>query len=275
MKKLLLSITCLLVSFMIFATAPNTSSSNIEKAISTFAKEPARDYYLIQVYHCTTSKQIENIDAFLKKTFLPYLHQNGIEKIGVFASLDNDTAADKRLYVWVPFKNIQKLDELDQKIEALDPMGNAAIIHLENADGSLPYTRIEKIITRAFKFQPQYVTKSTLTKSSSRVYEYRSYESPTEAMHLKKVHMFNEGGEVTLFESLNFNAIFYSKVIAGSSMPNLIYMTSFNSMEDRNAHWKSFEEAPLWKKISAAPEYLNTVNRNETVLMSARDYADF
>jgi len=275
MKKLLLSITCLFVSLMIFATAPNTSSSNIEKNISTFAKEPARDYYLIQVYHCSTAKQIENIDAFLKKTFLPYLHQNGIEKVGVFAPLDNDTATDKRLYVWVPFKNIQKLDELDQKIEALDPMGTAAIIHLENADGSLPYTRIEKIITRAFKFQPQYVTKSTLTKSSSRVYEYRSYESPTEAMHLKKVHMFNEGGEVTLFANLNFNAIFYSKVIAGSSMPNLIYMTSFNSMEDRNAHWKSFGEAPLWKKISAAPEYLNTVNRNETVLMSAREYADF
>ena len=211
----------------------------------------------------------------MKNTFLPYLHQNGIEKVGVFAPLDNDTATDKKLYVWVPFKNIQKLDELDQKIEALDPMGTAAIIHLENADGSLPYTRIEKIITRAFKFQPQYVTKSTLTKSSSRVYEYRSYESPTEAMHLKKVHMFNEGGEVTLFESLNFNALFYSKVIAGSNMPNLIYMTSFNSMEDRNAHWDRFDEAPLWKKISAAPEYLNTVNRNETVLMSARDYADF
>ena len=275
MKKLLLSITCLFASLAIFATVPNTTSSNIEKTISMFAKEPARDYYLIQVYHCTTAKQIANIDVFLKNTFLPYIHENGIQKVGVFAPLDNDTASDKRLYVWVPFKNIQKLDELDQKIEALDPMGSAAIIHLESADGSLPYTRIEKIITRAFKFQPQYVTKSTLTKSSSRIYEYRSYESPTEAMHLRKVHMFNEGGEVTLFASLNFNAIFYSKVIAGSSMPNLIYMTSFNNMEDRNAHWKSFVEAPLWKKISVAPEYLNSVNRNETVLMSARDYADF
>ena len=275
MKKLLLSITCLFLSLMTFANVSNTASSNIEKSIFLFKKESARDYYLIQVYHCTTTKQIENIDAFLKNTFLPYLHKNGIKKIGVFAPLNNDTAADKKLYVWVPFKNIQKLDELDQKIEALDPMGNAPIIHLETADGSLPYTRIEKIITRAFKFQPQYATTSTLTKSSSRVYEYRSYESPTEAMHLKKVHMFNEGGEVKLFASLNFNAIFYSKVIAGSSMPNLIYMTSFNSMEDRNAHWKSFVEAPIWKKISTAPEYLNLVNRNETILMSARDYADF
>jgi len=275
MKKLLLSITCLFASLIIFANVSTATISNIEKTISTFAKEPARDYYLIQVYHCSTAKQIANIDAFLKNTFLPYIHENGIQKVGVFAPLDNDTARDKRLYVWVPFKNIQKLDELDQKIEALDPMGNAAIIHLESADSSLPYTRIEKIITRAFKFQPQYVTTSTLTKSSSRVYEYRSYESPTEDMHLRKVHMFNEGGEVTLFASLNFNAIFYSKVIAGSSMPNLIYMTSFNNMEDRNAHWKSFVEAPLWKKISVAPEYLNSVNRNETVLMSARDYADF
>lgn len=275
MKKLLLSITCLFLSLMTFANVSNTASSNIEKSIFLFEKESARDYYLIQVYHCTTTKQIENIDAFLKNTFLPYLHKNGIKKIGVFAPLNNDTAADKKLYVWVPFKNIQKLDELDQKIEALDPMGNAPIIHLETADGSLPYTRIEKIITRAFKFQPQYATTSTLTKSSSRVYEYRSYESPTDAMHLKKVHMFNEGGEVKLFASLNFNAIFYSKVIAGSSMPNLIYMTSFNSMEDRNAHWKSFVEAPIWKKISTAPEYLNLVNRNETILMSARDYADF
>ncbi|TRZ83403.1 MAG: NIPSNAP family containing protein [Sediminibacterium sp.] len=275
MKKLLLSITCLLSSLIIFATASTATTSNFEKAISISKNDPARDYYLIQIYHCSTAKQITNIDAFLKNTFLPYMHENGIKKVGVFAPVDNDTATDKKLYLWVPFKNIQKLDKLDQKIEALDPMGNAAIIHLESTDNSLPYTRIEKIITRAFKFQPEYVTKSSLTKSSNRIYEYRSYESPTEDMHLRKVHMFNEGGEVTLFESLNFNAIFYSKVIAGSNMPNLIYMTSFNNMEDRNAHWKSFVEAPLWKKISVAPEYLNSVNRNETVLMSARDYADF
>lgn len=268
MKKLLFNISCFLASLIIFSIVANAQNSKV-------AKEPARDYYLIQIYHCSTAKQVELIDMYLKNTFLPFLHNNDIKKVGVFAPLDNDTATDKRLYVWVPFKNIQKLDKLDQKIEALDPMANDAIIHLENADSSLPYTRIEKIITKAFKFQPQYVTTSNLTKSNSRIYEYRSYESATENLHLRKVHMFNEGGEVTLFESLNFNAIFYSKVIAGSRMPNLIYMTSFNNMEDRNAHWKSFGEAPLWKKISVAPEYKNSVNRNETVLMSARDYADF
>ena len=87
--------------------------------------------------------------------------------------------------------------------------------------------------------------------------------------------MFNQGGEVVLFKRLNFNAIFYSKAIAGARMPNLIYMTSFNNMEDRNEHWKAFSASPEWKSISNMPKYMNSVNRNETVLMYARDYADF
>jgi len=260
MKKLLLFIS---LSFIVLL-----SSANLPKNLP-------RDYYLIQVYHCSKSSQIETIDAYLKSTLLPYLHQNGISKVGVFSPIDNDTSLDKRLFVWIPLKSINELEVLDQKIETLNPMGQDAVIHLENADSSLPYNRIEKILTKAFKFQPHYATKSTLTKSNNRIYEYRSYESPTENMHLRKVHMFNEGGEIDLFAQLNFNAIFYSKVIAGSSMPNLIYMTSFNNMDDRNAHWKAFSDAPLWKKISAAQEYLKTVNKNETVLMNARDYADF
>jgi hypothetical protein len=238
-------------------------------------KNSMRDFYLIQIYHCSSPAQIAKIDMYLKNTYLPYLHQNNISKVGVFAPLENDTATDKRLYVWIPLKSINDVNVLDQKIENLDPMGKDPVIHLEMVDSSLPYNRIEKILTKAFKFQPNYASKSSLTKSNNRVYEYRSYESATEDLHLRKVHMFNEGGEVALFKRLNFNAIFYSKVIAGSRMPNLIYMTSFNNMEDRNAHWKTFVEDAVWKKISVAQEYLKSVSRNETVLMSARDYADF
>lgn len=87
--------------------------------------------------------------------------------------------------------------------------------------------------------------------------------------------MFNEGDEIGLFKRLHFNAVFYSKVIAGSRMPNLIYMTSFNNMEDRNAHWKAFGDDAQWKKISTMDMYKKTVSKNDTVLMTARLYADF
>jgi hypothetical protein len=234
-----------------------------------------RDYYVIQIYHCSSQKQINNIDLYLKNTYLPFLHQTGIKKVGVFAPLANDTALDKKLYVWVPLKTLNQLDKLDQAIEKLDPMGDDPLIHLEMADSSAPYTRIEKIITKSFKYTPNYQKKSELTVSPDRIFEYRSYESLNENLHLKKVHMFNEGDEIGVFTRNHFNAIFYSKVIAGARMPNMIYMTSFNNIADRDAHWKAFSKDPVTKKIFALPEYQKTVTTNETVLMKARDYADF
>lgn len=245
------------------------------EAKPTSVSKTTRDFYFIQIYHCSNLQQVEQIDSYLKSTYLPFLHKNGISKVGVFAPIDNDTATDKRLFVWIPLKSISQLDELDQKKEALDPMGNDPLLNLEGVAGALPYNRVESFLTKAFKFQPQYSTKSNLTKSSDRIYEYRSYESPSEKSHLNKVHMFNEGKEIELFEQLNFNAIFYSKALVGSRTPNLIYMTSFNNMEDRNEHWKAFSASPLWKTISTAPMYLKNVNRNETILLHARDYADF
>lgn len=244
-------------------------------SLSVIAKPKPREFYLIKIYHCSTQIQLDRIDAYLSITYLPFLHNNGIKKIGVFSPIINDTSIDKRIYVWVPLKNLNQLDQLDQEFENSNPFGNADLIHLDNKDSSLPFSRIENIVTKAFKLQPQFEKSTNLVKSNQRIFEYRSYESPTEEMHLRKIHMFNEGEEIDIFKRLNFNAVFYSKVIAGSRMPNLIYMTSFNDMNDRNDHWKAFTQDPVWKKISTTKEYLKIVSRNETILMTAKDYADF
>jgi phosphorylcholine metabolism protein LicD len=260
MKKYILSIVLAFTMSFCFSQESKTSS---------------REFYLIQIYHCTSNQQIKGVDSYLQNTYLPYLHKSGIKKVGVFAPIANDTATDKKLYVWIPMKSLNVLDKLDQGIEQLDPFGKNEIVDLENADSSLPYTRIERIVAKAFKYQSQFEKTSNLTKSPDRIYEYRSYESPTENAHLRKVHMFNEGGEITLFKRLNFNAIFYSKAIVGDRLPNLIYITSFNNMADRDAHWKAFSASPEWQSISNMPKYAKSVNRNETVLMTARMYADF
>ena len=86
--------------------------------------------------------------------------------------------------------------------------------------------------------------------------------------------MFNEGGEVPLFKRVEFNAIFYAEVINGSHMPNLMYMTSFNNMAERDAHWKLFSADPEWKKLSALPEYQNTVSKNDTVLLNSAEFSE-
>jgi hypothetical protein len=88
------------------------------------------------------------------------------------------------------------------------------------------------------------------------------------------VHMFNEGGEIPLFKRLEFNAVFYADVINGSHMPNLMYMTSFENMAEREAHWKAFFADDAWKKLVVLPEYQHNVSKAEIFLLHATDYSE-
>jgi hypothetical protein len=58
-------------------------------------------------------------------------------------------------------------------------------------------------------------------------------------------------------------------------MPNLMYMTSFENMADREAHWQTFRDDSEWKQLSAKQEYKNNVSRNETILTHPTDYSDY
>jgi len=108
-----------------------------------------------------------------------------------------------------------------------------------------------------------------------RVYELRSYESATEKIFENKVKMFNEGDEIGLFKRLNFNAVFYSRVLSGSKMPNLMYMTTFENKADRDAHWKNFSADPYWKKLSSMEEYQHNVSHIDIYFLQPAEYSDF
>jgi hypothetical protein len=138
-----------------------------------------------------------------------------------------------------------------------------------------PYARIENILLKSFPLAPALIQPKLAGPRNERVYELRSYESATENIFVNKVKMFNEGGEIALFKRLNFNAVFYASVIAGSRMPNLMYITSFENMADRDAHWKTFSADPEWKKLSSMPEYQNNVSKIDITFMRATAYSDY
>lgn len=87
--------------------------------------------------------------------------------------------------------------------------------------------------------------------------------------------MFNAGGEVSLFESLGFNAIFYGEVVAGPQMPNLMYMTSFPSREVRDTLWASFFSSEKWKSLKADPNYQNNVSAVDIFFLYPTAYSDY
>ena len=238
-------------------------------------KDSPGEFYQITVYHYNNAVQEQTIEIYLQNALLPALHKMGTINIGVFKSLSNDTSADKLLYVFMPVKSLEQLAQLPAKLAADKAFQTTGATYIEAAYTSPPYTRKETILLHAFPLAPQMKKPKLKSPLNERVYELRSYESPTEKIFQNKVQMFNAGGEIDFFKKLNFNAVFYSSVIAGSKMPNLMYMTTFENMADREAHWKSFVEDPFWKTLSSMPEYQNNVSRNDITFLRPVSYSDF
>jgi hypothetical protein len=57
-------------------------------------------------------------------------------------------------------------------------------------------------------------------------------------------------------------------------MPNLMYMTSFDDMAARDAHWKTFGADPYWKELSAKLEYQNNVSHIDILFLHPAAYSD-
>ncbi|MBT33287.1 MAG: NIPSNAP family containing protein [Thalassobius sp.] len=235
---------------------------------------PKRDFYQIKVYHLQSDKQVETLDNYLKNAYIPALHRQGIKHVGVFKPVKTEDNADKLVYVFIPFQSSKEFFQLDAKLDQDQAYLKAGSDYIDAAHDNVPFTRIETILINAFEDSPNYKTPNLTSSSKDRIYELRSYEGPTEKLYKNKVKMFNDGDEIGLFKRLDFNAIFYGEVIAGSRMPNLMYMTSFENMEARDAHWKTFGGDAYWKELSSKAEYQNNVSKADIILLHQTDYSD-
>lgn len=259
MKKLFAPLLCLLLFTL---TAGNAHA---------FAP---REYYAIQVYFVQDADQEQRVDQYLKDAYLPALHRMGLSKIGVFKPIGNDTSSNRRIYVLIPFKKMKQFLATGKKLEEDKQFQQSSAAYHNTAYNKPNYRRVETILLQAFTGMPVSEKPALKSPVGDRVYELRSYESATDKLYVNKVDMFNRGDEIGLFRRLGFNAVFYGEVLAGSRMPNLMYMTSFENMEERNEHWKTFGADPAWKVLSANPEYQHNVSKNDTHLLRATPYSD-
>ncbi len=165
-----------------------------------YSKEINKDFYQVKVYHLKNNDQVNMTEQFLKDAYLPALHRNGIKNIGVFKPVNNDTAAAKFIYVLIPFSSAEAWKKISEHIEQDDTYKSAAKNFIEAPSTSAAYERVESILLEAFSGQPHLVLPPS--KNAERVFELRSYESPTEHLYEKKVAMFNTGGEIQIFNRL-------------------------------------------------------------------------
>uniref|UniRef100_UPI00321661E5 NIPSNAP family protein n=1 Tax=uncultured Draconibacterium sp. TaxID=1573823 RepID=UPI00321661E5 len=234
----------------------------------------ARDYYQIKVYTIKDHAQETSIDKYLEDAYLPALHKAGIKKVGVFKPITDNPAAGTKIFVFIPLKELNQIEQLEEKLQKDKSYQAAGAEYINAKHDNPPYERIESILLKAFADMPEFFVPKYDTPKSEQIFELRSYQGATEKIWRKKVEMFNEGGEIDIFRKVGSNAVFYGEVLSGSAMPNLMYMTSYSDMESNKAHWDAFRQHPDWLILKEKEEYKNTVSHIDKWLCHPTEYSD-
>ena len=275
MKKLLLFLLVTASSTVAFSATVDPSNTSPVIPANTSPSADHQEFFAIRIYQLKTTVQESRVDSFLQQALLPALHRQNITGIGVFKPIGNDTAAIRRIYVLIPLKDLGQFASLPDQLIKDAQYRTDGQSYLTAGYDDPPYVRIESILLKAFPNMPHHAAPwSSQGYSAERIYELRSYEGPTEQYFANKVQMFNQGGEITLFNKLGFHAVFYASVLCGSHMPNLMYMTSFDNMAARDDHWKTFGADPTWKSLSSSPQYLHNVSHIDDIFLHATPYSE-
>ncbi|MEO1450713.1 MAG: NIPSNAP family protein [Bacteroidota bacterium] len=234
-----------------------------------------RQYFQLKTYTFANPTQVSTTDAYLEQAFLPAMERLGIGPVGVFKNRLSEEDSLAKTFVLIPFDDLDVFAQYESKLAADQVYQTTGEAYITAPHDQPPYTRVSTVLMRAFEDMPALAPTPVKGTRADRVYELRSYEAATEDLYWRKVDMFNAGGEIDIFTDLGFNAVFYAEVMAGSQMPNLMYMTSFPNMAMRDSLWKNFVAAPAWETLKAMDKYQHTVSHADIYLLYPTEYSEY
>ena len=227
------------------------------------AANSSKELLELRLYKFSSAAKQQAFDSFLGRVAIPALNRAGIRPVGVFklSKADNPDlkleADSTDLYVLLPHKSMDSVvNMIDRLAEDYSFTNNAG--ELVDAPKSDPaYNRVESSLFLAFDDAPKV---EVPTKAPTRVMQLRIYESHNEERALKKIEMFNSGGEIAIFRRVGLPIVFFGQGIIGSRLPNLTYMLSFEDEAAMKKGWADFGPDPAWKALSGDPRYKDTVS---------------
>jgi hypothetical protein len=211
------------------------------------AEVMATEYFELRRYEIETEAQKAGFDTFAKEAAIPALNRAGIEPVGVLYPWE----ALSPIYVLLRHKSLASFASLTQRLSQDEGFLQAGAAFLNAPAGAPAYKRMQVQLMAAFEGMPHL---ETPVDAPGRVFQLRTYESPSEKTGLKKIEMFNTA-EIDIFRRTGLNPVFFGQTLAGDKMPNLTYMLVFKDMDERQANWKQFGSDPEWKQLSSMPEY--------------------
>lgn len=211
-----------------------------------------RDYYELRRYHLVSGPQVKLLENYLSDALIPALNRMGMNPIGVFnLYLGPETPS---LYLLIPSKSVESLVTADLRLAKDEDYLKSGAPFLNAPAKEPPFDRIESSLSIAFEGWPKLTLPPVTKERGTRVFQLRTYESPSHRDHVRKVEMFHHG-EFEIFQKAGFWPVFFGDSLVGPRLPNLTYMLSFPDLSELNAKWKAFSGNPDWKKLSSQPEY--------------------
>ncbi len=236
------------LSSSIAASALATSTSEVLNAQAN----AGREYYDLRCYRMQSGDQPKLAHKYFAEALIPALNRLGMNPIGVFdLYLGPQTPA---LYLLIPANSLEALATSEQRLAHDEEYLKAAEPFDAAPAKQPPFERIESSLMIAFEGYPKLTVPPVTAKNGARVFQMRTYESPSLRDHRRKVEMFNSG-EFDIFAKAGFWNVFFGDTLIGARLPNLTYMLSFPDLSELDAKWKAFVDHPDWKKLSSEPKF--------------------
>jgi hypothetical protein len=208
--------------------------------------EVRQEFYQLRKYSLRTGPQIALTQGYFEKALIPALNRLEMAPVGAF-KLDIGPETPT-YYVLIPSTSAEALVTLDARL-GKDKEYVKAASGFRDAPASAPaFERAERSLLSAFAGWPKVAT----PKKKKRIFQLRTYESPSQVAHARKVQMFNEA-EIAIFTRAGLTPVFFGDTLIGVRMPSLTYMLTFADTAELTEKWKAFSADPAWKELSQRP----------------------
>lgn len=251
----------------------SVAASALLPTVGRAADPPAGEYYELRKYTLRSGAGATLTGRYVAEALIPALNRMGMSPVGAFnLDLGPETPT---LYLLIPSPSLESLVTAEQHLINDDEYRKAGEPFLTHAAAQPPFERIESTLYRAFEGWPKIVVPPVTAQKGARVFQLRTYESPTISDHQVKVDMFHHG-EFDYFRKAGFWQVFYGDALIGPRLPKLTYMLSYPSLADLKPMWAAFSNDPDWKKLSSSPKYdlhPPTVSNIDSMILNPASYS--
>jgi len=192
---------------------------------------------------------------YAKGALIPGLNRAGVKPVGAFTVAVG--ADSPSVYLLLPHPGPESVAALGGRIRNDAEYQRAATAYRSLPAADPPYVRRASSLMAAFDSVPAVEVPTGPLAAPSRVFELRTYESHNENAGLKKIEMFEKGGEVAIFRRVGLAPVFFGRDLIGPTLPSLTYMLVFPDLATREKNWAVFRDDPEWAKLRAAPGFSN------------------